>query len=92
MRITVSIAVAVCLAAVLLVGVFDFPEFGAADNPAHNEVMEKYIEEGVSETGAVNLVSGMILDYRAFDTFIESIVFFTAVISVFAVLKGGKIL
>lgn len=59
MRITVSIAVAVCLAAVLLVGVIDFPEFGAADNPAHNEVMEKkYIEEGVSETGAVNLVSG----------------------------------
>ena len=92
MRVTVSIAVAVCIAAVLLTGVMDFPEFGAPDNPAHNEVMEKYIEDGLEETGAVNLVSGMILDYRAFDTFIESIVFFTAVISVFAVLKGGQIL
>jgi len=92
MKLTLSIMVTVCLAGVLLIGIFDFPEFGAADNPAHNEVMEKYIEEGVSETGAVNLVSGMILDYRAFDTFIESIVFFTAVISVFAVLKGGRIL
>ena len=92
MRLTVSIGVAVSIALVLLIGVVDFPEFGAIDNPAHNEVMEKYIEEGVQETGAVNMVSGMILDYRAFDTFIESIVFFTAVISVFAVLKGGKIL
>ncbi len=92
MRLTASVMVAVCLAGVLLIGLFDFPEFGQADNPAHNQVMEKYIEEGVEETGSVNLVSGMILDYRAFDTFIESIVFFTAVISVFAVLKGGRIL
>jgi len=92
MRLIASIMVAVCLAGVLLVGIVDFPEFGSADNPAHNEVMERYIEKGTSETGAVNYVSGMILDYRAFDTFIESIVFFTAVISVSAVLKGGRIL
>ncbi len=87
----ISIGVAACLALILLYGLTDFPEFGRPDNPAHNEVMVKYVEEGPAETGAVNMVSGMILDYRAFDTFVESIVFFTAVISVIAVLKGGAI-
>lgn len=92
MRLVASLLVAVVLAGILLIGLGDFPEFGAPDNPAHNEVMERYVNDGVDETGAVNLVSGMILDYRAFDTFIESIVFFTAVVAVFAVLKGGEIL
>jgi multicomponent Na+:H+ antiporter subunit B len=91
MKQVLAVGVAACLAVILLVGLADFPNFGASDNPAHNEVMVKYIEEGPSETGAVNMVSGMILDYRAFDTFVESIVFFTAVISVIAVLKGGQI-
>ncbi len=91
MRTILAISVAASLALILLFGLTDFPEFGRADNPAHNEVMVKYIEDGVADTGAVNLVSGMILDYRAFDTFVESIVFFTAVIAVLAVLKGGAI-
>lgn len=34
------------------------------------------------ETGAVNTVAGMILDYRAFDTLGESFVLFTAVCAV----------
>ena len=35
-----------------------------------------YLEQGIEETGAINFVAGMILDYRAFDTFGESNVLF----------------
>ena len=40
------------------------------------------MEKGTEETGAVNTVAGMILDYRAFDTLGESFVLFTAMCAV----------
>ena len=45
------------------------------------------VEHGLEETGAVNIVSGMILDYRAFDTLGESHVLFTALICVMILLR-----
>ena len=63
------------------------PRFGDSAAPASNEVAQRYIEAGLAETGAVNIVAGMILDYRAFDTFGESCVLFTAVCCVFILLK-----
>ena len=62
------------------------PPFGAADTPTNNEVSARYIERGISETGAVNAVAGVILDYRAFDTLGESHVLFTAMLGVLALL------
>lgn len=59
--------------------VYNMPPFGAANTPANSsEVIKRYIEQGLSETGAVNIVAGVILDYRAFDTLGESHVLFTA--------------
>ena len=57
---------------VLLWTIAYLPVFGNAGNPDNNEVSARYIEKGLDETGAVNIVTGMILDYRAFDTFGES--------------------
>ena len=71
----------------LLVTVAFLPKFGSADTPAVNEVMARYLEQGLSETGAVNAVTGMILDYRAFDTLGESVVLFTATITVIFLLQ-----
>ncbi|MDD3335415.1 MAG: MnhB domain-containing protein [Eubacteriales bacterium] len=65
------------------------PPFGAEDNPYNNEVSQRYIESGIQETGAINFVAGMILDYRAFDTFGESTVLFVAACSVIMLLKLG---
>ena len=48
---------------------------------------KRYIEDGLSETGAVNIVAGMILDYRAFDTLGESHVLFTALVCVMILLR-----
>ncbi len=73
-----SVALCVTLIGVLLWTVMYLPEFGNPDNPTNNEVAARYIEKGVEETGATNFVTGMILDYRAFDTFGESCVLFIA--------------
>lgn len=73
--------------AVLLWTVAYLPVFGNAGNPDNNEVSARYIEQGLRETGAVNIVTGMILDYRAFDTFGESCVLFIASCCVMALLR-----
>ncbi len=73
---------------VLLLTVSFLPEFGDANNPVNNEVSKRYIEQGLEETGAVNIVAGMILDYRAFDTFGESAVLFTAAICVMFLMRS----
>lgn len=61
----------------------ELPQFG---NPIMS-VVKKYIEEGSSKTGAVNLVASVILDFRAYDTLGEATVLFTAVIGIMAVLR-----
>jgi len=50
-------------------------------------VAKKYLEEGTQATGAVNLVSAVILDFRAFDTLGEATVLFASVIGIMAVLR-----
>lgn len=86
-----SIAIVVCALIVLFLlrTVVALPPFGAADNPYNNEVSQRYIESGIEETGAINFVAGMILDYRAFDTFGESTVLFVAACSVILLMKLG---
>lgn len=76
----VAMAIIFCIAlvGVLLVTVSCLPPDGNASNPVNNVVSERYIEQGLQETGALNIVSGMILTYRAFDTFGETNVLFTA--------------
>ncbi|WP_300800028.1 hydrogen gas-evolving membrane-bound hydrogenase subunit E [uncultured Acetatifactor sp.] len=79
------------LVVMLLAAVSDLPPFGHAENPANNEVAQRYIEKGLEETGAVNIVTGMILDYRAFDTLGESHVLFIATCTVLILLRrDGK--
>ncbi len=86
----VSVLCCLALIAILLVAVSYLPPVGGKDNPANNEVSEKYIEDGVQDTGAVNIVTGMILDYRAFDTFGESNVLFIATCAVLVLLRNDK--
>lgn len=82
-----SVLFCILLVSMLLIGVGDLPPFGEADNPVNNEVAQRYIEKGLQETGAVNIVTGMILDYRAFDTLGESHVLFIATCTVLILLR-----
>ena len=68
----------------------NLPPFGEESNPYNNEVSERYLANGLEETGAVNAVTGMILDYRAFDTFGESCVLFIAAACVLILLRDDK--
>ena len=85
-------AAACCIAMVtmLLAAVSYLPPVGSSKNPGSNEVAEKYIEDGLQDTGAVNIVTGMILDYRAFDTFGESNVLFIATCTVLILMRNDK--
>lgn len=71
---------------VMLYMVSNLPILGTVDRPTNNEVMSVYIENGIEDTGAVNFVTGMILNYRAFDTFGETCVLFVATTAVMVLL------
>lgn len=85
-----SVLFCIFLVVMLLGAVSDLPSFGDKDNPVNNEVSERYIEKGLEETGAVNIVTGMILDYRAFDTLGESHVLFVATCTVLILLRADR--
>lgn len=79
--------------AVLLLAVSYLPPEGGSGNPASNEVAERYLEQGLEETGAVNAVSGMILNYRAFDTFGETNVLYiaTCCVMILLLMEGEQV-
>jgi len=85
-----SAVVALNMIVVLLLTVNYLPPFGAADNPAVNEVYLRYVEQGVAETSALNIVSAVLYAYRSFDTLGEAFVLFTAVIGVIILMHETK--
>lgn len=87
-HIYIGIAIVSCitLVGVLLFCIANLPRYGV-ENPRTVEVVKRYVEKGLEETGAVNVVAGLILDYRAFDTLGESHVLFTALVCVMVLLR-----
>ena len=81
-----SVAVVSCL---LLFTISFLPRYGV-ENPESTVVVRRYVENGLQETGAVNIISGIILDYRAFDTLGESHVLFTALMCVTVLLQKDR--
>lgn len=71
-------ALGLAIIVTLVFTVSHLPAFGAPDSPTSNEVTRKYLEDGMEDTGATNIVAAMILDYRAFDTLGESHVLFAS--------------
>ena len=70
----------------LLVAIQCFPDLPAFGEPKLR-VAQHYLDQGLQQTGAANLVASVILDFRAFDTLGEVTVLFTAVIGVLAVVR-----
>lgn len=84
------ILIVVLVGYMFILAASEFPPYGAADNPSNNEVANWYNYRAVEETGAVNTVAGIILEYRAYDTMIETTVLFTAIIAVLMTLKSSS--
>ena len=81
-----AVVLCVAMACVLMVGIAAMPKFAEPGNPTDNEVVEHYVGSAEEETGAENVIAGMILNYRGFDTFGESCVLFVAVCCVMILL------
>lgn len=66
----------------------ELPAFGEpvmdrfADSPSAT-----YLQDGLSETGSANIVTAVLLDFRAYDTLIEATVLFCAVLGALTVLR-----
>lgn len=86
LRIIFIVTAAVLFTALLSV-VYTMPAFGSGA-ATDNELTQRYVEQGMYEVGARNLVVNMILVYRGFDTFGESTVLFTAATCVIMLLMG----
>jgi multicomponent Na+:H+ antiporter subunit B len=76
-------------AATMLAGVADLPPPGDAEAPIHTHVGARYVARGSAETGLPNLVTAVLLVYRGFDTFLEVVVIFTALVAVLALPRGA---
>lgn len=83
----------VLLGVIFLAGikVFDssLPSFGspAFTAQAGRTASQQYLENGLQETGAANLVTSVILDYRAYDTLGEATVLFTSILGAVVLLR-----
>ena len=70
----------------LLVAFQCFPDLTTFGEPKLR-VSQFYLDEGLKQTGATNLVTSVILDFRAFDTLGEVSVLFAAAIGVLSVVR-----
>jgi len=90
MKKAVTGAVILILCAVLMIPVLNL-SFGS---PEVSQGMDDYfIAHGQEQTGANNIVTSIVFDYRGFDTLGEATVLFTAVLAVglvFRKLKRGE--
>lgn len=65
-----------------------FPELGnAVMNRFPDAPSVTYIKDGLDKTGAANAVTGILLDFRAYDTLGEATVLFCAILGALAVLR-----
>lgn len=81
-----ALAIVVITGGLLLYGTLDMPYYGTAQAPIHQHVAPHYIHDSMQEVGVPNIVTSVLASYRAFDTFGEVVVIFTAGMGVLALL------
>ena len=82
-----ALFVVIITGGLLIYGTFDMPYFGDIAAPIHGHVNPRYLNESMQEIGVPNVVTAVLASYRAFDTFGEVVVIFTAGIGVLAMLS-----
>ena len=78
------------LLAALVYTVTLMPPMGSADNPTAVNTIPRYFERGAEEAGTENIVTGIVLNYRGYDTMGEVTVIFSALTAVLAVITRGE--
>lgn len=77
------------LGGLLLYSAGDLPRFGDAAAPASVHISPEYLRGSVPETLTPNVVTAVLMDYRALDTLIETVVVFTAGVACWLLLRRG---
>ncbi len=75
------------LGLLLLYAANDLPAFGDLAAPASTHVSPRYLEDSIAETGTPNVVTAVLMDYRALDTLVETVVVFTSGIACWLLLR-----
>lgn len=88
------VGVSFAVAFVAVIGLFgiqilnQFPEFGIPVMERFTDApSQAYLQTGLAETGAPNLVTAVLLDFRAWDTLGEATVLFCAALGTVAILR-----
>ncbi len=78
------------LVVLLLFTASDLPRFGDPQAPASVTVSPEYLERSIEETRTPNVVASVLMDYRALDTLIETLVVFTSGIACWLLLRRTR--
>ena len=78
------------LGILLLYAAEDFPRFGDPESRASVHISPEYLKNSLKETDTPNVVTAVLMDYRAFDTLIETAVIFTAGIACALLLRRNR--
>ncbi len=86
MMVTIAMLLVIFLAAIRVFN--DLPAFG---EPVMAKMMDApsriYLANGLNDTGAANIVTAVLLDYRAYDTLGEATVLFTSIIGAITIIR-----
>ncbi len=87
--VVVVLVIIVCLT--LLLAVQELPPYAAADNPrTSGEVYQDYVRWAPEDCRAYNLVTNILLDFRAYDTLLETTSLFTVVMGIILMWGTGR--
>jgi multicomponent Na+:H+ antiporter subunit B len=78
------------LGLLLLYAAEDFPKFGNPESQASVHGSPEFLTDSLKETNTPNVVTTVLMDYRAFDTMIETAVIFTAGIACALLLRRNR--
>lgn len=81
-----ALVLSILAGCVLLYITCDLPIYGSPDGAANNEVCRYYLENTEPLFGFPNAVTAILAGFRGYDTLIETVVVFTAALSVFVLL------
>jgi multicomponent Na+:H+ antiporter subunit B len=82
-----GLIVVIVTGSLLIYATGDFPAWSDPESPASSHVSPRYIEQGMHETAAPNIVTAVLADYRGFDTMFETAVVFCAGVVCFLLLR-----
>jgi len=85
-----GLGVVLLTGAVLMYGTLDMPPYGSPDNPVHQHVAPRYLEDPDNEVGVPNIVTAVLSTYRGYDTMGETTVVFAALVGVMLLLGGPR--